>query len=416
MCEKSSCCASTLPDEKIAIVRFCLHQRSKARGTSLSVIFGQIYFPTYSNGLKEIAGWLGFRWSDRDSSGLQSILWRNEWEQAKAPSLKDELITYNSEDCVALELVADAVRQVRQNGIGSDSERASRLEVVDADKADSKTTMWGKFSSSIHGFEAINKAARWNYQRDRIYIRTDVQLKKAKRKKKNLLKRAVHISKVVVCQLPPFCPLCQKKGFRTSRMITKRLHDLRFSRSGVTGWIRKYQFQVFQCPACRSYTPWPKEFWDRTMYGRNLETHPESPPNGKDVSISLAASPRKTEGGCPRRMRCAFVRMWLPAACLNTSVRRTVGTTPLSIKSPGTVPRPTDGSWSTSPTTIEVSSTTRRPQVSVFDSFLQNRPVAGSISSRQWIVFAAKPVVSVSRFAARPVGAQASTSRPWHAV
>jgi predicted RecB family nuclease len=27
----------------------------------LSVIFGQIYFPTYSNGLKEIAGWLGFR-------------------------------------------------------------------------------------------------------------------------------------------------------------------------------------------------------------------------------------------------------------------------------------------------------------------------------------------------------------------
>jgi hypothetical protein len=236
----------------------------------LSVIFGQIYFPTYSNGLKEIAGWLGFRWSDRDSSGAQSILWRNEWEQAKAPSLKDQLITYNSEDCVALELVADAVRQVCQNGIGSDSERASRFEVVDAAKADSKTTMWGKFSSSIHGFEAINKAARWNYQRDRIYIRTDVQLKKAKRKKKNLLKRAVHISQVVVCQLPPICPLCQKKGLRTSRMITKRLHDLRFSRSGVTGWIRKYQFQVFQCPACRSYTPWPKEFWDRTMYGRNL--------------------------------------------------------------------------------------------------------------------------------------------------
>ena len=53
------------------------------------------------------------------------------------------------------------------------------MEVVDADKADSKTTMWGKFSSSINGFEAINKAARWNYQRDRIYIRTDVELKKA---------------------------------------------------------------------------------------------------------------------------------------------------------------------------------------------------------------------------------------------
>ena len=211
----------------------------------LSVIFGQIYFPTYSNGLKEIADWLGFRWSDRDSSGVQSIVWRDDWERAKAQSMKDRLITYNSDDCAALEVVAHAVAQVCQIGIGSESETASRLEVVAADKVDSKTTMLGKFSSSINGFEVINKAARWNYQRDRIYIRTDVELKKVKkRKKKSLVKRAVHISKVVVCQLPPFCPSCQRKGARTSRTITKRLHDLRFSRSGITGWIRKFKFQA----------------------------------------------------------------------------------------------------------------------------------------------------------------------------
>ena len=46
----------------------------------LSVIFGQIYFPTYSNGLKDIAGWLGFKWSDQDVSGVQSISWRDSWE------------------------------------------------------------------------------------------------------------------------------------------------------------------------------------------------------------------------------------------------------------------------------------------------------------------------------------------------
>ena len=53
-------------------------------------------------------------------------------------------------------------------------------------------------------------------------------------------------------------------------MITKHLHDLRFGRSGVTGWIVEYQFQVFWCPACRAFTPWPPEFWERTGYGRNL--------------------------------------------------------------------------------------------------------------------------------------------------
>ena len=234
----------------------------------LSVIFGQIYFPTYSNGLKEIAGWLGSRWSDGDSSGLQSILWRDKWEQAKAPSLKEKLITYNAEDCAALELVAHAVAQACDKGIGS--ETAGRLEVVVADKLDSKVTIWRKFSSSIQDFEAINKAARWNYQRDRIYIRTDAELKRAKRKKKSLVKRAVHISKVVVCEPLIVCPHCQRKGTQTFRMITKRLHDLRFSKSGVTGWVVKYQFQVFWCPACRAFTPWPKEFWDRTTYGRSL--------------------------------------------------------------------------------------------------------------------------------------------------
>ena len=65
----------------------------------LSVIFGQIYFPTYSNGLKEIAGWLGFRWSDRDSSGLQSIVWtsgnkpkprRSRTASSRIPNVSDD--------------------------------------------------------------------------------------------------------------------------------------------------------------------------------------------------------------------------------------------------------------------------------------------------------------------------------------
>jgi predicted RecB family nuclease len=235
----------------------------------LSVIFGQIYFPTYSNGLKDIAGWLGFRWADRDSSGIQSIVWRHEWEQAQAPPIRERLITYNSEDCAALDLVAQAVAQACKTSIGPDSETPGRLEVVVADTLDSKVTMWPKFNTSIQDFEVINKAARWNYQRDRIYIRTDTELKKVKRKKKSPVKRALHISKVVVCEPLRICPHCQRRTQKL-RTLTKCLHDLRFSRSGVTGWVVKYQFQILRCPACRALTPWPNDFWEGTAYGRNL--------------------------------------------------------------------------------------------------------------------------------------------------
>jgi len=236
----------------------------------LSVIFGQIYFPTYSNGLKDIAGWLGFKWSDPDVSGVQSVRWRDAWEQTKASLVKEKLIVYNLEDCAALELVTGAVVQASRQDIRPSSGGAERLEFVVADNLDSKVTLWPRFRSSIDGFEAINRAARWDYQRDTIYIRSDAKLKRAKRKGTSLAKRTIGVSKVVVCEPLRVCPRCQRKATQTFRRITKCLHDLRFSRAGVTGWVVKYQFHVFWCPVCREFSPWPKEFSDRSMYGRNM--------------------------------------------------------------------------------------------------------------------------------------------------
>ena len=69
----------------------------------LSVIYAQIYFPTYSNGLKEIAQYLGFQWSESDASGLNTLMWRSQWESSQDSCLKQTLVTYNAEDCEALE-------------------------------------------------------------------------------------------------------------------------------------------------------------------------------------------------------------------------------------------------------------------------------------------------------------------------
>ena len=236
----------------------------------LSIIFGQIYFPTYSNRLKEIAGWLGFKWSEHEASGLQAIIWRDGWEQTKAPLMKEKLVTYNLEDCTALELVTAAVAQIVERGTGLNSEATDRFEIVAADNVDSKQTIWPTFSSSIEGFETINKAARWDYQRDRIYIRTEEGLKRSRREGKSLTRRSIRISRVTVCEPLRRCPRCQRKGTQDFRKVTKCLHDLRFTRFGVHGSLVKYQFQVFRCPTCQEFTPWPTEFWDRSTYGRNL--------------------------------------------------------------------------------------------------------------------------------------------------
>ena len=41
----------------------------------LSLIYGRIYFPVYSNSLKQIARLLGYSWSDETASGINSIVW-----------------------------------------------------------------------------------------------------------------------------------------------------------------------------------------------------------------------------------------------------------------------------------------------------------------------------------------------------
>src|SRR5882757_3466764 len=45
----------------------------------LSVIFAQVYFPVASNGLKDTAVFLGFKWASVNFTGLHSIAWRHRW-------------------------------------------------------------------------------------------------------------------------------------------------------------------------------------------------------------------------------------------------------------------------------------------------------------------------------------------------
>jgi predicted RecB family nuclease len=57
----------------------------------LSVIYAQIYFPTYSNSLKEIAQYLGFQWSESGASGLSAIMWRSQWEVLRESRFQQQL-------------------------------------------------------------------------------------------------------------------------------------------------------------------------------------------------------------------------------------------------------------------------------------------------------------------------------------
>jgi hypothetical protein len=128
----------------------------------LSVIHGHFYFPCHTNGLKDVAGCLGYSWSEPDASGLQSVAWRARWEAGHAESWKLKLLTYNSEDCAALKMVTEVVdKHCSRSDIDSHLPAVQGggllfARVEEIDKAH-ETHHWGRTSFVLPDFNVVNK-------------------------------------------------------------------------------------------------------------------------------------------------------------------------------------------------------------------------------------------------------------------
>jgi predicted RecB family nuclease len=238
----------------------------------LGITYPQIYFPTYSNRLKEVAPYLGFRWSDPSATGLHALMWRQQWEECHDDSLKSRLIAYNREDCEALEVVARAVGQVARLAAGGQPPGGDQTNNICVHSEDTeKGTKWRKFASPIPALEEISNAAHWDYQRDRIYVRNP-GWRKTPPDRRLAVRRAgtPRINKVVACAAPVHCPNCGRKKLEEGPQRSKVVVDLRIGRTGVKSWAVKYLFHDYTCLRCGEQISSPERTWARGKYGWSL--------------------------------------------------------------------------------------------------------------------------------------------------
>jgi len=236
----------------------------------LATTYAQIYFPTYSNRLKEVARHLGFHWSHPSASGLQSLMWRQQWEETADPSIKQTIITYNKEDCEALELVTHAVERVAIFTQRRDQPGVNGDDVCVHSEDIQKASRWRKFTSCIPALEAINEAAHWDYQRDRVYVRNSDRPRRPNPSHSKPRRKMPHINKTVVCSVPSGCPACRSKNLKAGPERSKIVYDLQFGRASVKRWIVKYWFHTYDCLGCGAQIRPPEQTWGRGKYGWSL--------------------------------------------------------------------------------------------------------------------------------------------------
>jgi predicted RecB family nuclease len=67
-------------------------------------------WPLYDQSIKTIAQYLEFQWRDTSPSGAASIEWYNRWIETGDPAIKQRILDYNEDDCLATGVVVDGVR------------------------------------------------------------------------------------------------------------------------------------------------------------------------------------------------------------------------------------------------------------------------------------------------------------------
>jgi predicted RecB family nuclease len=231
---------------------------------TLSWVYSNFYFPCYSNGLKDVAPCLGFKWTSEGASGVQSIAWRMKWETSGDEEWKRLLITYNMEDCLALKSVTEFIRSVgakSADGPPQSPPEAGGTRVAWVHEIDklANNRKWGPTPFVHPEYTFINSCARFDYQREHVFVRTGKRLGKGQKKRSCVFRNKrlrVNRKYVIVSMKCPNCsgtdieldPEKTRVGGQISRV--RRAFDLVITSSGLRRKVIECRSPRHRCRGC----------------------------------------------------------------------------------------------------------------------------------------------------------------------
>jgi predicted RecB family nuclease len=231
-------------------------------------IYGKLYFPVRSNGLKDVGTFLGARWSSSDAFGLNALVWRHQWEDTCNSEYKQLVIRYNEEDCRALRAVVDAVSQLK-NGL----EVNPIIELADQPRRHSTA-----IGQVIHKqLDWIGRSAWADYDRNKLGFRPDSGMEAPKKKRGRREGQQAYIrriprtvGKVIKVRPRRKCPKHHEVILRKTGRITKQtVIDLVFTNTGCRKTTIRYEGEKGYCRKCNmNYIPRGIKQLRKQFFGR----------------------------------------------------------------------------------------------------------------------------------------------------
>ena len=229
-----------------------------------SYIFGRIYFPTYTNKLKDICTYLGYTWADENASGLNSIVLRSAYDETHGLSFRDDLILYNQEDCINLKKLKHIISAIC-------SHDSVMPNVMDANVSDQLLNSTG--SRIVKDFDAILKSAHGKYEQSKITKRKNKKIKTPKNKVNTKKISKSQIDREILVVRGRVCPIHKRALKHTSKIAETIITDLIYTPKGLKKLVVKYWGYKGRCPRCshRHSPPGLRKLGKGARYGAGLK-------------------------------------------------------------------------------------------------------------------------------------------------
>src|SRR5271169_4284283 len=117
--------------------------------------------------------------------------------------------------------------------------------------------------------DTINKAAYWDYQRERVYVKSNRNLMRAL-DRTSRPKLALAPDTTIDCPRPRCCPKCNSIEMFGHGTASKTVVDIKFMRYGVKRWISRYRFHGYKCQACGATFFPEQQCWSRSKFGTEI--------------------------------------------------------------------------------------------------------------------------------------------------
>ena len=218
----------------------------------LSLVFPHVYFPTYSNGLKAIAPLVRSDSAPSKIIGLDSIVWRTNWESSNEPHLKEQLLEYNRTDCYALKCVSEFIASRVSMRTEPSGDGIVANWVDERMLARQRWELFKRKPYAVPELEQVIQSAYFDYQREKVFIRTHPQFKainkRVTREKSNFPSRPNR----TVNYLAKTCPFCRSRKLTCIAETSHFVADLKFYSSGVRRYVTLYVSSSQVCEKCNA--------------------------------------------------------------------------------------------------------------------------------------------------------------------